>query len=182
MKRKEFNRREDILSQDITPYNDLDSLITDFKPFYDLTQMASEIKTNFLEWTTGQLMKQDTHLIKNSVATWQQQCNMLRKTFDNEDYLEASDVTLELRHNVDEFARFLPIVMCITSPAVTDEDWDEITQVLLKDEKIQREKGEGGKVDRNEIKIEDITKYNLFQFMEEIDDITNKAIKKDSLA
>jgi dynein heavy chain len=170
------------LSQDVTPYNDLDSLISDFKPFYELTQMAFDIKTSFLEWRTGQLMKQDTGLIRNSVSQWQANCNSLRKTLDNEEYHEASDVTMALRSNVDEFSKFLPMVMCITSSAVTDEDWEEITQVLLQDEKIQREKGEGGKVDRNEIKIDDIEKFNLFQFMEEIDDITNKAIKKDSLA
>lgn len=75
IKKKEFNGREEILGQDITPYNDLDGLIHEFKPFFDLTFIANEIKQNLTEWTTAQLMKQDTDHIKNSVILWQQQCN-----------------------------------------------------------------------------------------------------------
>lgn len=59
-KKKEFNMREEILGQEITTYNDLDSLAVDFKPFYDLIIMSYQIKNDLAEWISGQLMKQDT--------------------------------------------------------------------------------------------------------------------------
>ena len=70
VKKKEFNSREEILGQDITPYNDLDTLLNEFKPFYELTSIANDININLREWTSAQLMKQDTDMIKNSVQTW----------------------------------------------------------------------------------------------------------------
>jgi len=78
-------------------------LLSEFKPFFDLTSMAADIKGQLVEWTTGQLMKQDTELIKNSVIMWQSDCNRLRKKFDEEDKSEASDVAIEQRAIVDEF-------------------------------------------------------------------------------
>ena len=179
-KKSGFNDREATLQQEITPYNDLDTLNAEFKPFYDLTGMAYQIKSDLTEWTSGQLMKQDTQHIAQSVVSWQQDCNKLAKKL-NEDYPDASDVAMEQRGIVDEFAKNLSLIKCFTSPAVGEEDWKEIQEVISKNEKVQKEK-EGGTLERDEIKIEDIKHFDLFQYQDEIEDITMKAEKKDNLA
>lgn len=88
---------------------------------------------------------------------------------------------MEQRTIVDEFSKNVPLMQCFTSQAVNEEDWKEIQEVLKKNEKIQASK-EGGILERDEIKIEDFKTYDLFRFMEEIEDIKNKAVKKDQLA
>jgi len=49
-KKKQFNEREEIFGQPVTLYPEIDTLNIDFKPFYDLTTMAYNCKTDFNEW------------------------------------------------------------------------------------------------------------------------------------
>lgn len=142
--------------------------------------MAYQIKNDLGEWVSGQLMKQDTQMITTSVVSWQQDCNKLAKKL-NEDYPEASDVAMEQRAIVDDFAQYLTLIRCFTSPAVGDEDWKLIQDVIKQDELVQKEREEGI-IERDDIKIEDIKHFNLFKYVEEIEDITMRAEKKDALA
>jgi hypothetical protein len=75
--------------QPVTLYPELDELNTSFKPFFELTTMAYNVKTDLNEWTNNQLMRQDPNLIKSSVATWGGACMKLYKNL-NEDYPEVS--------------------------------------------------------------------------------------------
>ena len=56
--------------QPVTLYPEIDELNTNFKPFFELTTMAYNVKTDFNEWTNNQLTRQDPNLMKSSVAAW----------------------------------------------------------------------------------------------------------------
>lgn len=73
-KKKQFNEREEIFNLPVTLYPELDTMNIDFKPFFDLTTMAYNVKTDFNEWTNNQLMRQDANQIASSVASWTQSC------------------------------------------------------------------------------------------------------------
>jgi len=70
VKKKEFNDREEIFGLDITPYQDLEQLHNEFKPFNDLIVMAYNIKMEITEWTQGHLHKQDPDNIATQVIQW----------------------------------------------------------------------------------------------------------------
>lgn len=93
----------------------------------------------------------------------------LNKKLD-EDFPATAEVARELKKQVDEFAKNLPLIKCFTSEAVLDEDWAEIESVV----KINP-------FDRYEIKVSTIEEKNLYQFTAEIEEITMKAEKKFSL-
>jgi hypothetical protein len=54
-----------------TPYEELDKLEKEFKPFYDLTTMAYDVECSFRDWRGNQLMRiTDPASISNSVSAW----------------------------------------------------------------------------------------------------------------
>jgi|TARA_B110000285_G_C15124369_1_gene619213 hypothetical protein len=95
-KKKQFNERESLFGLPETLYPELDDLNANFKPFFELTTMAYEVKCNFGDWTNNQLMRQDPNMIASSVAAWHQSCFQLYKKL-NEDYPDTAAVAQELR-------------------------------------------------------------------------------------
>ena len=129
-KKKQFNEREEIFNQPVTLYPELETLNTDFKPFYDLTVMAYNVKTELNDWTNNALNRQDPKLITDSVDQWMQSCFQLNKKL-SEEYPEVAEVAQELKGVVQEFSKNIPLIRCFTSEAITDEDWKEIQELSL---------------------------------------------------
>ncbi len=64
---RQFNDREALFNQNRSEYSDLDELNVAFKPFYDLTTIASEAEYSLREWVNNPLMKQDANFITTSI-------------------------------------------------------------------------------------------------------------------
>lgn len=64
----------------------------------------------------------------------------------------------------------LPMIKCLTSEAILDEDWKEIQEVT----KVSN-------LDRDELTVEKIKSLDLNRYLEEIEEITMKAEKKWNL-
>lgn len=62
------------------------------------------------------------------------------------------------------------MIKCFSSEAITDEDWKEIQEVV----KIPN-------LEREELTVEKMNKFELNKYIEEIEEITMKAEKKFSL-
>lgn len=65
----------------------------------------------------------------------------------------------------------LPLIKCISSEAITDEDWKEIQEAVGK-----------GNIEREELTVQKMTEMDLHKYIEEIEEITMKAEKKFQLA
>lgn len=69
----------------------------------------------------------------------------------------------------------MPLIKCFTSKAVLDEDWNEISKVV--------EKSVGPEPFlQDELKVSHFKDYDLYQYIEEIEEITMRAEKKMGLA
>lgn len=88
----------------------------------------------------------------------------------NEDYPDAANVAQDLRSKIENFMENLPIIKCLTSEAILDEDWREIQEVT----KVPN-------LDRDELTVEKIKSLDLNRYLEEIEEITMKAEKKWNL-
>jgi len=53
----EFHKREVLFNLPETPYPDLEDININFKPFYELTTIAYDVKNYFQDWTNNQLMR-----------------------------------------------------------------------------------------------------------------------------
>lgn len=122
---KQFNDREVLFNQPKSEYPDLDEVNNTFKPFYELTTTAYEVEGSFKDWTQSPLLKQDALNIAQTVAMWHAACFQLNKKLID-DYPEVADVALGLRKNIEEFMEFVPLIKCVCSEAMTEEDWREI--------------------------------------------------------
>jgi len=133
--------------------------------------MAYDVECNFRDWRGNQLMRLgDPDKIASDVTQWTHSCFQLNKKL-TEDYPETADVATELRGVIDVFAKNLPLIKCFTSEAITDEDWKEIQDAVGI-----------ASFDRDEIRISQFTEFDLFKYVDEVEEITMKAEKKFSLA
>lgn len=89
----------------------------------------------------------------------------------NEDYPDVAEVAVQLRKNIEEFNEFVPLIKCFCSEAITDEDWKEIQEVV-------KQPG----LEREDVTVEKIKKFEFKKNYEEIEEITMRAEKKFSLA
>ena len=76
-----FNEREILFNREQTAYPDLAELIRDFKPFFELTQMAWAVKCGLSDWNNEALVKQDPNHIEQSVTGWLESCERIKEEF-----------------------------------------------------------------------------------------------------
>jgi uncharacterized coiled-coil DUF342 family protein len=89
----------------------------------------------------------------------------------NEDYPDASDAATEFKKKVDEFSLNLPLMRCVMSEALHDEDWNEIKKAI-----------DNLDLDPQTITVKKFTADKLTGKINDIEEITNRAQKKYELA
>lgn len=75
--------------------------------------------------------------MESSINTWHMSCFQLNKKL-SEDYPDTAEVAVQVRYKLEAFRDHLPLIKCITSEAITDEDWNEI-RTLTKREDLERD-------------------------------------------
>ena len=84
-----FNERETLFRCEQTLYTELEDLIKDFEPFFELTQMAHAVKCSLSDWNNEPLAKQDPEAMELSVSNWLESCDKVHEEF-KEQYPEAA--------------------------------------------------------------------------------------------
>lgn len=85
----------------------------------------------------------------------------------NTDYPDASDAATDFKKKVDEFSLNLPLMKCVMSEALHDEDWNEIKKAV-----------DNLELDTQTITVKRFAQDKLSQKIVEIEEITNRAEKK----
>jgi len=60
--------------------------------------------------------------MEKSVSDWIMICFTLNRKL-GEDYEETAEVAGKVKERIQAFQQNLPLIKCITSPAITEEDW-----------------------------------------------------------
>lgn len=110
--------------------------------------------------------------MQSLVEGWTTQCLQLYKKL-NEDYPETAEVCNEIKAKIVAFSKNLPLIICFTSDALLEEDWKEIQEVVSNNIQV---------FERDDIKVNMFPTHNLYEHIEAIQDITNRAEKKHMLA
>jgi hypothetical protein len=79
--RSAFNEREAVFHREQTAYPDLTELMSDFEPFFELTQMAYAVRCSLSDWNNEALMKQCPDHIEQSVMGWLECCEKIQEEF-----------------------------------------------------------------------------------------------------
>jgi dynein heavy chain len=167
---RKFNERETIFGLPETPYPDLIDLDKAFTPFCELIDMSKDVVSNLKDWTQEKLMGKSYDEIASAVDDWLKRSTKLNKNL-SEDYPDTAEVCVQLRAKIQEFSKNLPLIECFTADAITDEDWLEIKIAVGKQDQP---------FERDDIKVAEFG--DLYDFIEEVEEITNKARKRYTLA
>lgn len=97
--------------------------------------------------------------------------HMLNKTLSEQEHEDAAAVALEVQKKLIDFQENLPLIKCVTSEAINEEDWREIKEVT----------GQDG-LDRETITVLSFEEFNLKKFTYEIEEIRERAEKKFQLS
>jgi dynein heavy chain len=157
------------LNQPLTQYPDLETLRTDFIPFFDLLDTAYSAMMNLTDYYQSPLINQEYETMEDQVQKWYTTFFKLQKKL-NEDFGDASDVAGELKKKIEDFRENLPLIKCIMSEAIHQEDWEEIKTVTGKPE-----------LERDTLTVNKFKEEGLMEFLPDIEDITTRAEKKFQL-
>jgi dynein heavy chain len=108
--------------------------------------------------------------MENSISGWSITCIQLNKKLD-EDFPKTAEVAKEIRSKLDAFRDNLPLIKCITSEAIFEEDWNEIKTACGRDD-----------LERDTITVVNFAEFKLHTFLAQIDEITSRAEKKHQLS
>lgn len=130
----QFKTRETLFGQkELTEYPKLEELSVQFAPFYDLIDTASQVRTQVVaEYVKNPLFNIDYDQMEQNIQGWHTKCFQLGKSLF-EDHEEASQVAMEVRKTIEEFMVNMPLIKCITLPALQDEDWRLIKETVGND-------------------------------------------------
>jgi hypothetical protein len=88
--------------------------------------------------------------MEENVNKWHMKTFQLAKNLD-EDHEEAAEVARSVKKTIDDFKNNMPLIKCITLPALQEEDWKQIKESV----------GEES-LDRDQITVEKFTEFNLY--------------------
>ena len=164
--------REARLNQAKSEYPDFDELKVNFDPFYNLITTMYEANRQLEEYSSTPLLSASFVYedVESQVITWQKTLFKLAKVL-NENHPDASDAATEFKKKVDEFSLNLPLMKCVMSEALHDEDWNEIKKAI-----------DNLELDTQTITVKKFGADKLSGKIIEIEEITNRAEKKFLLA
>ena len=167
-----FNMREGRLGQAKSEYVDFDELKVEFEPFFNLLSTAYESNRMLGEYRTSPLLQATFTYdeAESSILGWQKTLFKMAKTL-NENYPDASDAATEFKKKIDEFSLHLPLMQCLMSEALHDEDWGEIKNAI-----------DNQDLDPQTISVSKFGEHKIEGKLQEIEEITNRAEKKFQLS
>jgi len=72
-----------------------------------------------------------------------------------EDYEETAEVALRVKEKIEQFRDHLPLIKCITSEAMTEEDWGYVQKAVGNDS-----------IDRDQVTVISFETYKLHEYYE----------------
>ena len=130
---KSFNEREVLFKQPITDYQDLVQLEDEFKPYFELWDIASNFKLDSMDWEGGiPFLKLEYKKIENTLNQdyYKKTMQLIKKFEEKEDY-NASKVAGELKTDLEKFRENLWLIELLTTEAMklikkSASHWQEI--------------------------------------------------------
>lgn len=163
----QFNAREKLFNLAPTEYDDLKKLSLEFDPFYRLITNAADVKESTDSWKSEHLINVYYDHIASKLDQSYDQCSKLYKKLNGDDFEDAANVAIDVKKIIDAFREHLPLIKCITSEAVNDEDWNEMKEVCNQPE-----------MDRETITVTSFEKFGLSKYLDQIEEIHTRAERK----
>jgi dynein heavy chain len=123
-----INRRENILGQEKSEYNELNTLLEDSKPYFDLWELATDLRSSLPIWMESSINQLDVNNMYNNVGNWFKTLGRLEERFAREK--EQLYVVRLLNNDLENFKEYLPLVTALSTSGLRDRHWNELRDKL----------------------------------------------------
>lgn len=134
-----FNRREQLFEEEPLEYLELKQLREEFNPYYTLWDTAWKWQTNHEDWMkTPRFRELKYKEIAERVEEWYKEMYVLEKKLHAR-APEPAKKAAEIRADLAEFRKHLPIIEWLSTAGLEQRHWNEIGQELGHPDRFTRE-------------------------------------------
>jgi len=121
-----FVAREKLLGQEVTDYFELDGMIDDYAPYYQLWNTVISFQRKQQAWTTNAISTLKSTEMEALLDAWYKDVYKMIKAFDNVHMRPVQKIAKELRQAIEDFKVRFPFLRCYANESILDRHWDEL--------------------------------------------------------
>jgi len=167
--REIINRHEKLMFDYESPFEVFMKLKTSFTPYIEIWKAIESFNQKRQLWLTSTFSALSPADMENEVKQNIRVLNKSDKTFDKKTHPAGKGVTEQLKREIEELQKVLPIVEILSNPGLKQRHWEKIQTVL------------GAQFDWNKVTLKDIISKGVDAHKEEISDISDLAGKEYTL-
>lgn len=125
-----YRSRESKFGKDQTDYNQIDDLLDELTPYYNLWTQIFTWNKYGQKWSTDQWEKVDALKAEGFIENGYQVLLKSMRSFDPSDerYQELLSVAVKIKAKIEEFKPRVPLLVALKREGMADRHWKEITE------------------------------------------------------
>jgi len=168
---KSYINREQLLGLTITDYFELDGMIDDFAPYYQLWDTVITFQRSELNWTNNVISSLKATEIENLLDQWYKDVYKMIKTFDNDNMRSVQKIAKELRQGIEDFKVRFPFLRAFANESILDRHWDTMFERM----------GKAKPAPYAEITLRMMLDLDVLEFTNDFEELSTAAAKEHAL-
>jgi dynein heavy chain len=160
-----INSREGLFGFQVTPFEQISKIETDFAPYASLWTMVAQWEKDYPAWMFGKFGELDPEFVTTQTTIWWKECMKLETGFDGKQ--APHSVNGALKHKVEEFRTHLPLMTALRNPGLQIRHWEQLSAVTGQELKPS-----------DKMTLSNLVGMDLSQFEKEIENISDVASKE----
>jgi dynein heavy chain len=121
-----FIERERLLGLTVTDYYELDGMIDDYAPSYQLWNTVISFQQSEMKWTDDPISELDSVQMENLLDQWYKDVYKMIKSFDNDNMRKVQSIAKDLKNGIEDFKTRFPFLRAFATPSVLPRHWEEM--------------------------------------------------------
>lgn len=162
-----YSQGEELFGLPVTQYAELERTEKEVQMLDKLYTLYMDVITTIQSYG-GKLwadMRDQLVGINDQITTYQAQATRLPKA------LKEWPAYADLKKTIDDFQQLLPTLLALANPAMRPRHWQEIMSIT----------GKQLNLSEDVLKLEDLLESNILKHQDEVDDVTNGAVKEEQI-
>jgi dynein heavy chain len=127
---RKFNSREGLFEKEITDYSKVQQLIKDFQPYSHLWLITSKWAERSEKWMHDEWETLDAEECERFVEESIKNLQVAIRYFTEKDILPILRIAKEVRTEIDDFKKKVPLMVALRKKGMTDRHWNEVSQKI----------------------------------------------------
>eukprot|EP00928_Gymnodinium_smaydae_P036017 TRINITY_DN25241_c1_g2_i2.p1 TRINITY_DN25241_c1_g2~~TRINITY_DN25241_c1_g2_i2.p1 ORF type:complete len:3507 (-),score=695.75 TRINITY_DN25241_c1_g2_i2:57-10475(-) len=168
-----YNERERLLGLEVSDYYELDGMIDDYAPYFQLWDTCIQFQQKQIDWTVQPISELNGAEIEALVDAWYKDVYKMIKAFDNPNMKSPQNIAKDLRVGIEEFKVRQPFLTCYASSSVLERHWTELFDRM----KIDK----GKRPDFTKVSLQQMLDLDVLEFKSDFEELSTAAAKQFAL-